>query len=160
MSARLTFDDKKTKTHTRHPSQDFLQDQLKKTRSEMGSDPDQKATFGNSNDGNVDSDSPSHRLENKKCDSNFGSQASSRKSSISSIHSPKFTSKLYADMPANLTNIDPVTFNSSLKSKEEHNIKELSREAFESGKGALLDRKIEDTSDPLSSLDPLWTIKK
>jgi len=85
--------------------------------------------------------------------------SSSRRADPDDVPKVPSLPKLIADLPPALTSLDPSTF----KPKEKVEPSISAREVFESGRGSLLNRlNVEQTSedDPLSSLDPLWTLHK
>lgn len=156
MSAKPTFEEKPTKSHIRHPSQDFLQDiSLKKLL-----DHEQSLKVDHNKRNLADPTASSSSLKS----SPVHSARPERSSSLADVSDvkPKLN---YSDVPESLTNIDPTTFQinciSSLSALDDAASKK--KQAFENGRGALIDRTAsvgEDTKDPLSSLDPMWTMKK
>jgi len=160
LSSRPSFTEKPKLTankHARHPSQDFLDDPFKKlqVKTEVKVEAVDDTT-GKPFESPVTSSSSTPPVMASA--SSTSSAENSRRNSLTA--SPARLPKLYADLPAALTNLDPSTFRIVSKEKETAELKAIVREAFESGKGALLERKLENPDDPLSSLDPLWTIKK
>jgi hypothetical protein len=67
---------------------------------------------------------------------------------------------IMADVPASLTDLNLSTFIPKTNTPPPPDPKTKAREAFEEGRGALLERTISSTDDPFGSLDPLWTLKK
>jgi hypothetical protein len=137
LSARSTFDEKPKSSHTRHPSQDFLTEAIKQI---VTTENDREESEVVEKDAVCTSlpCTPSHRNKNEQ----------------EMIPSPR--ARIFSDVPASLMDVEVSTFHKL--SPKDNNI-EPKRNNFESRKGALT-KNLEITTDPLNTLDPLWTMKK
>lgn len=151
LSAKTTFEEKPKKSHghIRHPSEDFLKDfSIKKPVKTEAMDTAE--TSSKNSRSNSLTASPIH-IKKELEDASSSPSSSGRRAEKSAR---------YSDIPSNLTNVDSSTFRINTKKEPEPDPKAVVRDAFEHGKGALLERKPSVSSnDPLNSLDPLWTLK-
>jgi len=145
LSTNTSFDENpKRLGHIRHPSDDFVKDisikKLVKTE-------------------NMEADEvPEKVFKTNPLLASSSDMSKPQQQIFSSTTSRSERSPNHVDKHSELTNIDASTFR--IINNKEPDAKAVVREAFENGKGALLERKLSVSSeDPLNSLDPLWTLK-